>query len=184
VRRLLGLMCVALISLPACGRAPTPIEPTTKASTSSSGLSAEATSTLTPPALPAAAKRNDETGAANFVAYWVRLANYASQTGDTSLLRRASASNCGACSDYIQLYEKTYDAGGYIRGGLDKLADVEVERGSTEHFVRARVTSSAGTFKASKASPLRKTPSERLWIIYGAKFESSHWILTQIGIDR
>ncbi|HJR90194.1 MAG TPA: DUF6318 family protein, partial [Aeromicrobium sp.] len=146
--RRLALACAALIVLSGCGRAPTPIEPS--ATASDPGRSPEPTSSLKPPTLPAAAKRNDETGAANFVAYWVKLANYASQTGDTEQLRRISSPSCAACDDYIHLYEETYADGGYIKGGLDKLSAVEVERGSDEQFVRARVTSSPGTFKASK----------------------------------
>ena len=184
MRRLVGLACAAFVLLPACGGAPTPIEPTAKAPTSARPVSARPTTTLEPPTLPKEAKRNDETGAANFVAYWVRLANYASHTGDTTLLRRASASDCDACVDYIRLYEKTYEAGGYITGGQDTLTDVEVERGSVEHFVRARVISSPGAFRPSTDAPTRKTPSERLWIIYAAKFESSRWTLTQIGLEN
>lgn len=182
--RLVAFACAALIALSACGGAPTPIEPTAKASESPANSSTSSASTLKPPTLPAAAKRNDETGAANFVAYWVKVANFASQTGDTELLRRVSAPGCAACGDYIQLYEKTYDAGGLIRGGLDELSGVEVERGTTEHFVRALVTSSPGSFKASKSSTTRRTPSERLRIIYAARFESSRWLLTQIGVEK
>jgi hypothetical protein len=180
--RRLALACAALIVLSACDRAPTPIEPSAKAS--ERGRSSEPTSNLKPPTLPAAAKRNNETGAANFVAFWVKLANYASQTGDTEQLRSVSSPSCAACNDYIHLYEETYAAGGYIKGGMDNLSAVEVERGSDEHFVRARVASSPGTFKSSKTAEPRTTPSEDLWIVYAAKYDSPGWVLTQIGLSK
>ena len=114
----------------------------------------------------------------------MKVANYASLTGDTARLRQISAPGCGACTDYIRLYERTYRTGGHITGGLDELANIEVERGSEEHFVRASVTSSSGTFKASQSSTPQKTPSENLRIIYAARYDSSRWVLTQIGLDK
>ena len=180
----LGLACAALMILAACAGEPTPIEPTSKPSASSAASSAGPTSTLKPPTLPAAAKRNDETGAANFVLYWVKVANYASTSGDTSLLREISSPACGACSDYADLYEKTYASGGFIRGGTDTLNDVSVERGSKEIFVRARASSSAGTFKSSASSGSKPTPAETIWIIYAAQHTSDGWEMTQVGLDK
>ena len=184
MRRLLGLAYAALIILSACGREPTPIEPTTKASASGAAPSAGANSKLKPPTLPAAAKRNDETGAANFVAYWVKVANFASASGDTSLLREVSSPECDACSDYADLYERTHSSGGFIRGGADTLEDVTVERGSTEMFVRAHVISAAGSFKASASSAPKSTPAEDIWVIYATRHGSDGWEMTQIGLDK
>ena len=182
--RLIGLACAALIVLSACGREPTPIEPTGEASTSGATPSADSNSTLKPPTLPAAAKRNDETGAANFVAYWVKVANYASASGDTSVLREISSPQCDACNDYADLYERTHTSGGFIRGGADKLQDVSVERGSTETFVRAHVISAAGSFKASASSAPKPTPAEDIWVIYATRHGSDGWEMTQIGLDK
>ena len=92
--RLIGLTCAALVMLAACSGEPTPIEPTSKPSPTKPASSAGGTSSLEPPKLPAAAKRNDETGAANFVLYWVKAFNYAARTGDTELLREVSEAGC------------------------------------------------------------------------------------------
>jgi len=182
--RVVGVVCATLLILSACGGEPTPIEPTSKPSATNAGSSADPTSTLEPPTLPAAAKRNDETGAANFVLYWVKVANHASTSGDTSLLREISSPNCDACNDYIDLYEKTYASGGFIHGGADSLTNVSVERASEEVFVRARVSSAAGTFKQSKSSTSKPTPSEAIWVIYGVRHTSNRWEMTQVGLDK
>jgi hypothetical protein len=101
--RRLVLALGALIVLSACDRAPTPIEPTAKSS-SSAASPADATSSLNPPELPAAAKRNDETGAANFVLYWVRAFNFAARTGDSEEMRRF-APRCKVCAGYADDFE-------------------------------------------------------------------------------
>jgi hypothetical protein len=174
---------VALISLPACGRAPTPIEPTTKASTPSSGPSTEATSTLKPPALPAAAKRNDETGAANFVLYWVNLSNYASHTGDTERLSAITDEACTGCQRYIQLYEKTYARGGYFKGSDWKLSKISVERGTDESLVRAHVSAPVGQFREDSGSPTKNGNDEDADLAFGVQWRGGSWRLTQLGLQ-
>lgn len=104
MRRLIGLACAALVLLPACSAAPTPIEPTAKSPTSAGPVSARPTTTLEPPTLPKEAKRNDETGAANFVAYWVRAFNFAARTGDSADMRRFAAS-CKVCLGYADDFD-------------------------------------------------------------------------------
>jgi Family of unknown function (DUF6318) len=68
------------------------------------------------PPLPAAAKAPGKAGARAFVAYYIRLLNYASWTGDTTALR-ARGRGCGGCVDYARLFEKTYQNGGWFKGG-------------------------------------------------------------------
>ncbi len=127
--RRLGLACAALIMLSACSGEPTPIEPKAKASESSTAPSAGATSTLKPPTLPAAAKRNDETGAANFVNYWVKVFELrVHNRRHLTLLRSISAPECVPVAiGYVDLYEKTYEAGGYFRRRDRRLERVEVQ---------------------------------------------------------
>ncbi len=99
--RALALVFSAVLVLPACGREPTPIEPTATAAAPSSPTG---TSKPKPPTLPAAAKRNDETGAANFVLYWVEAFNYAARTGDSVEMRRFAA-DCKVCTGYADDFD-------------------------------------------------------------------------------
>lgn len=179
--RRLGLACAALIALSACGGEPTPIEPKARATESGAAPSADPTSTLKPPTLPAAAKRNDETGAANFVAYWVKVSNYAALTGDTALLQQISDQTCEGCRRYVELYEKTYEAGGYFRGGTQTLNSVTAEKGATEVFFLCELETSAGTYRRTRQSDPAITKSETSRAVFAVKRAGSSWRVTQIG---
>lgn len=182
--RRLVLACLALALLPACGREPQPIEPTSNLPTTHAANYHAPTGTPTPPALPKIARRKDATGAANFVLYWVDVSNYAAVTGDTKLLRTISDPRCDGCNRYIHLYEKTYAAGGYIEGGTDHLDAISTELGTSETFVRARVNSTHGQFKASRKAEAEKTPAESTTIVFAVRQSVRGWSMTQIGLDR
>jgi len=179
--RRLALACAAIIVLSACGRTPTPIEPTTKASAPAATSTADSSSTLKPPTLPAAAKRNDETGAANFVLYWVKVSNYAAHTGDTAILRQISDPTCDTCKRYIELYEKTYDAGGYFRGGTQALRSVTAEKGTTEFFLLCELETSAGTYRRTRQSNPAITKPETSKAVFAVRRSEPSWRVTQIG---
>lgn len=186
--RRLVLTCTAFVVvglISACSRTPEPIEPTGKASTATDASSApRPSSTLTPPTLPKLAERNDATGAANFVLYWVKVSNYAALTGDTQLLREISAPDCSGCNRYIELYEKTYESGGYIRGAGEHISNVATETGQDETYVRAQVDSPKGLFKPSKSAAAKMTPRETLTVVFASRRSGESWAMTQVGLDR
>jgi hypothetical protein len=68
------------------------------------------------PPLPVAAKAPGKAGAKAFVAYYIKLLNYASWTGDTELLHRYGP-RCAGCKAYVNLYERTYGRGGWFKRG-------------------------------------------------------------------
>jgi hypothetical protein len=180
--RRFGLALGALIVLSACDRAPTPIEPTTKSSASSASP-ADTTSTLKPPELPAAAKRNDETGAANFVAYWVKVSNYAAVTGDVELLRSISTPNCVGCNRYIRLYEKTYEAGGYFRRGDRRLERVEVQSDPSGTYVTADLVAAPGRYRNTSDLPEKSSPADRTRVTFLAERRGPGWVMTDVGLS-
>ena len=180
--RRLGLVCAALIALSACGGAPTPIEPKPKASESNAAPSAEATSTLDPPTLPAAAKRNDETGAANFVAYWVKVSNYAARTGELELLESISAPDCEGCNRYIELYKKTYEAGGYFRRGDRRLERVEVQSDQSKVYVTADLMASPGRYRNAADKPEKTSPADLTKVTFLAERQGSSWVMADVGL--
>jgi len=181
--RRLALACAAIIVLSACGRIPTPIEPTTKASAPAASSTAESTSTLKPPTLPAAAKRNDETGAANFVVYWVKVSNYAAVTGDLELLRSISTPNCVGCNRYIRLYEKTYEAGGYFRSGDRRLERVEVQSDPSGTYVTADLVAAPGRYRNASGLPEKSSPADRTRVTFLAERRGSGWVMTDVGLS-
>lgn len=68
------------------------------------------------PRLPAAAKAPGKAGAKAFVAYYIRLLNYASHTGETASLKRYGEA-CRHCMAFARLAESTYEDGGWFKGG-------------------------------------------------------------------
>jgi hypothetical protein len=54
--------------------------------------------------MPKMAERNDATGAANFVLYWVHAYNYAASTGDTRPMRE-HARDCKVCTRYADDFD-------------------------------------------------------------------------------
>lgn len=181
--RRLVLACAALACLVGCSGQPDPIEPTS-GSSSKPRTSPGPISTLTPPALPKLAERNDATGAANFVLYWVKVSNYAALTGDTELLRSISSPDCEGCNRYIELYERTYAAGGYIRGASEQMSNVMSEQGESETYTRATLSSPDGKFKPARSARVQQTPAESVTVVFASRRSRTAWIMTQVGLDK
>ena len=76
------------------------------------------------PALPAKAQENNGAGAEAFVRYFIEVLNYAQRTGDTARLQRVSAPRCAACEGYAEEIDKTYAAGGHVKGGVLTIGDL------------------------------------------------------------
>ena len=171
--RSIALAIAAVLLLASCSDDPEPIEPTASASEQ------PATSA---PAMPDAARRDTPSGAATFVSYWVEVSNFASQTGDTEELTRISDETCEGCETYIDLYEKTYAAGGYFRGSEWRLSEVEVEPGDNEHLVSAHVDAPVGTFKKTRNSEVQRGNQEDSDLVFGVSYTNDSWRMTQLGL--
>jgi len=180
--RRLVLACAALIALSACSAEPTPIEPKSKATESSAAPTSDATSKLKPPTLPAAAKRNDETGAANFVAYWVRVSNYAAQTGDTRLLRKISEPDCVGCYRYINLYETTYESGGSFEGGDNSVRNITAELGTKGVYINATLVAAPGHYVVRTGAKRKASPAESTKVTFLTRFSDGGWALVDVGL--
>lgn len=141
------LACAALLLLSACQSKPEPIEPTATAP-ATRPASASPQSEAKPPTLPAIAKRNDETGAANFVLYWVKSFNYAAGTGDAAEMQRF-ASQCKACMRYAEDFE-SLSPKQRIKGDAWTLSSVNVQKTGGGYDVEATVKA----IKESKPYPL------------------------------
>lgn len=177
----LASACVAVLLLAACSSSPEPIEP--KADATAATRSAPPKPSASPPTMPAIAKRNDATGAANFVLYWVKVSNYAANSGDTARLREISHPDCEGCNRYIDLYEKTYANGGYFEGGERTLEDIKVKTTAGESYVYARVNAAAETYRFSSAEAEGESPPETTSVAFATSRTGSGWTMTQIGLQ-
>lgn len=179
MRRLVFAWAVpALVALASCSSDPAPIEP--KATSSAAAGTARPTSTLTPPALPKQATSKDATGAANFVLYWVKVSNYAALTGDTDLLRSISDPACEGCNRYIDLYERTYAAGGYFRGSSWRIDSPKVSESDGIAEIYAHVSAPPGTYKLRGTDKPKPGTPEDVNLVFEAESLGEGWRLNQV----
>jgi hypothetical protein len=171
--RSFALALAALLLVGSCTDDPEPIEPK---------VSDTPNPSASPPEMPREAKANTPTGAANFVAYWVEVSNFAAHTGNTEELEQISDRRCAGCRTYIDLYEDTYAAGGYFKGSEWRLSEVEVKPGDTEHLVFAHVDAPTGTFKRTSGSRVERGNQEDSDLAFGVSFSKGEWRLTQLGL--
>lgn len=176
-----AIIGIVLISawLSACSPEPTPIEPKTEPPSASTRPSPKPKV----PVMPAIARRHDATGAANFVLYWVRVSNYAAKTGDTARLREISAPDCEGCNRYIDLYEKTYAAGGYFKGSDWKLSAISSEDSGSETLIRAHVDAPDGQFRNSRRDRTRRGNSEDSDLAFFVEPHDHQWELNGIVLQ-
>ncbi len=135
-------LVTAALLLSACSGEPEPKEPTTTPKPAP-------TSTATLPAMPDQAKEDGANGAAAFAAHWIRVSNFAAETGDVEELKRLSSPDCEGCERYIELYRSTYAAGGYFRGGEWVPGDARVAKTDLGFIVKTKVTWEESRFRTS-----------------------------------
>ncbi|MGA9100591.1 DUF6318 family protein, partial [Aeromicrobium sp.] len=105
-----------------------------------------------------------------------------SQTGDTRGLQKISTEKCEGCRAYIDLYRKTYEAGGFFRGSIWELSSIRVKRGDRESLVLAHVDAPQGTYRKARNAKLKHGNSEDSELAFGAKYSSGAWRMTQLGL--
>lgn len=66
------------------------------------------------PDLPSAARGETRDAAKAFVEYWVETLNYATDTGDTRLLKALATKNCDACTAFAATLDEIYAKGGHV----------------------------------------------------------------------
>jgi hypothetical protein len=115
-----------------------------------------------PPPLPDAAKAPGKAGAKAFVAYYIRLLNYAQHTGDSRGLRQ-HAQDCNGCETYAELAETTYRRGGWFKGGrwTPDSRTWFVARSGTGLFVAVDVRAAKGRQLQRKGSEVTRFRAAR-----------------------
>ena len=164
-----------LLFLAACS-GPQPIEP--------SPTSAAPTPTVAAPAMPDQAQENTPEGAAAFVKHYIDVFNYASNTGNTTELRKLTAPSCSGCHSYIDLYEKTYKAGGYFKDSDWKLGELKLDFNKSQSIVYGSATSPAGIIRdRSGTEPRAGIPEDSDLTFIVSKRPSSSWSLITLELQ-
>jgi uncharacterized protein DUF6318 len=126
----------------------------------------------TQPELPDEATRPGRAGARAFVAYYVALENYASETGDVDPLIEYSHPECGGCQDLIRFYGRWYERGGWFKGAHRTILSFDrVFRAVSPHdmYIRLHGRTSGGTYRERRGAPIHRARGDRfdllLWLI-------------------
>jgi hypothetical protein len=177
-RQLIAVMAALTITLSGCTKDdPPPPDPTSAATT-------PANPDATLPPMPAVAQELTPNGAFSFVRHYVSVLSYASQTGDVAELRQLSAPDCGGCMDFVDLYEKTYADGGWIRESTWSMGEAElqfVRRRGRESFVTTDVTVAAGSAKRDDKAPVEAKSSSVTKMTFAVTFVDD-WNISQLGV--
>lgn len=71
------------------------------------------------PVMPEAAKAETEEGAQAFLNYRADAQWYSIQTGDTSLVREVTSTDCAKCTEQYNSYDEIYSQGDWAAGGFE-----------------------------------------------------------------
>lgn len=130
-----------------------------------------------PPPMPRAAKDDTDSGAIAFTKHYVDVLNYAAVTGDTAELKRLSSPKCEGCQEYIDLYEETYESGGYFKGGEWELSNIEVQEDKPVTLIFARMSANESEYKESKSSDPSTGVIEDINLVFGLSRNSDAWLI-------
>jgi Family of unknown function (DUF6318) len=133
------------------------------------------------PPLPDAAKAPGKAGAKAFVAYYIRLLNYASHTGDGALLLRYGPS-CRVCRSQADFAERLYGRGGWYRGGAwrpDNRTWLVLSSGSG-YFVAVNVDTAAGRQLPRRDAEISRFAADRLRLNFLLKPSSRAWQVSRL----
>ncbi len=172
--RLIALLMTTALLFAGCTNEPEPKEP---------DATSKPTPTATVPSMPAEAKEGSDEGAIAFVKHYIEVFNYASNTGDVEELQKLSDSDCGGCTEYIDLFRKTYADGGYFKDSDWQLNTITAEAQGSEMVVFAHLSAPKGRYKTSTKSTERAGEGESTDVTLVPAPTSSGWILTQFGFQ-
>lgn len=177
--RLAGLVAAAGLLFAGCSDEPVPQEP------DPTPTSAAPSPTLTPPVLPEEAKADTSSGAANFVMHWVKTQDYAALTGDTRPLSSISTPDCAPCGRFVELYESTYERGGFFAESERELTDLSVRASDDGDVVLVRATNelSPGVSKDDENAEVVAVDGEVNDITYRVERDRDRWVMAAMALD-
>ena len=161
IRRLAALPAVLLLVLTACA-----------------GEDADAVAE----ARPAYANQEGEAGAEKFAGYWVAQMNDASTSGDTDGLRALGLEACEACSDFPQVLEDIYEAGGRVETDEWTVKSVVPEAGATDERVGMLITVTVPpnkVFETENAKPQEYPGGDQRFRMIVVR-EAQHWMIKDL----
>jgi hypothetical protein len=136
----------------------------------------------TPPALPAAARRNSKAGAVAFAHHYIDLINYVRTSGDSNSLRRRSSNGCASCSAIAEIAEQTYARGGFLHGGDWSITSSSVFAGvgQQDWQIITNINVANQAYQPRAGAPVQHRQSEKATLIFTVSRARQQWTVTNL----
>jgi hypothetical protein len=131
------------------------------------------------PPVPAMALKPTKAGANSFVRYYIDLVNYARKTGNSAPLLDHAA-GCQGCSNFADLYQRTYAADGYFRGaGWSVRTSIPLDYGK-DYQVLAVIDVASGKYRESAVAQVEKMREKELQFRFVVSRDSEGWLIHEM----
>jgi hypothetical protein len=118
-------------------------------------------------------------GANAFVEYYIDLVNYARKTGHSEPLL-AHAGGCQGCSNFADLYQRTYAAHGYFRGaGWSIRTTIPLDNGRA-YQVLAVIDVAPGRYRESSSAEVEEMSAKELQFRFVVSRDSEGWLINEM----
>jgi hypothetical protein len=181
---LAGGVVAALLLAGCSGDEPAAEPPPLKAPTTSP-VATESPTTPEPPVLPAAARENTKAGAVAFAHHYIDLINYATATGQSDGLLRASGAKCGACRETGRFIDRVYADGGFIRGGNWHPRSYSiVANGRASWIVAVQIDANTQKFRPKFGAPTITRTGGNYTVALASAWRHRRWIIDRMSSTK
>lgn len=137
----------------------------------------------TPTNVPAYAQNEGRPGAEQFIDYWVRTLNKATQTGEIKQLVALSAPTCRMCGTYAMGIDEIYDAGGHVESQGWDVQSITHEAGGDDSrrvLVATVDVAPQKVYESKGAKPEKFEGGERMYRFVLSR-SGSNWVVEDLA---
>ncbi len=134
--------------------------------------------------IPGRATENSMDGVKAFTSFWVSTLNEATDTGDTSTLRRLAAKSCTMCTDFADHLDEIYGAGGRVESeGWEVESQIPIAGQPEENpGIQLNVKiHPQKVYESQNAKPKPYTGGEQRFRMFLVR-EGDHWLVQRMTV--
>jgi hypothetical protein len=170
-----GLAAGLILTLSACGGDPEP-----RFEEEPSPTPSEVTSSA--PAKEAWEEKSDD-GAVAFVEHWIDEFNGARSTGDTTNLVRNSTADCETCTNFVDLIDTIYEAGGSISTKGWRIAAVgQLPETGKSTVIPITVKQAPQEYEESEGAEIQRNPGGQVGMTATVTWSNGAWKMARLDL--
>ncbi len=139
------------------------------------------------PVKPALADENSKEGLEAFAKYWFQTLSYAYETGDSRLMEAASGPDCRFCNGLRDNVKNAWQGKNWIVGGKIQTPSVSGKlkaSGGPQQATIQVIQQEISIYKAAGVLSQKATKASNTGSLALASFDSTGWIMTDLGLIR